>query len=52
MSINESQTIDTILKESRHKLIAIGRKAMNMQDYDFKSSIELYPEVSDLLNVL
>lgn len=44
--------IDEILKNSNHKFIAIGRKAIGMQHHDFKSDIKLYPHVLDLLNVL
>lgn len=44
--------INTILKNSKHKLIAVGRKAMRMQGHNFESDIELYPSVSNLLKVL
>ncbi|MFY0604094.1 MAG: MerR family transcriptional regulator [Flavobacteriaceae bacterium] len=44
--------IDDILKDTNHKLIAIGKKAMDMKSMDFMSDIELHPTVSDLLNVL
>ncbi|MFD2568002.1 MerR family transcriptional regulator [Pseudotenacibaculum haliotis] len=44
--------IDEILKSSKHSLIAIGRKAMDVASYDFKSDINLYPSVNDLLKVL
>lgn len=44
--------IDDILKNSKHSLIAIGRKAMDVVSYDFKSDISLYPSVSELLKVL
>lgn len=44
--------IDDILKKSRHKLIAIGRKAMDVSNYSFESQISLYPSVSELLKVL
>jgi DNA-binding transcriptional MerR regulator len=44
--------IDDILKKSKHSLIAIGRKAMDVESYVFKSQITLYPSVSELLKVL
>lgn len=44
--------IDAILNDSKHSVIAIGRKAMDVASYDFKSNITLYPSVSDLLKVL
>ena len=44
--------IDSILDNSEHSLIAIGRKAMNFKSYDFKSKISLYPTVSELLKEL
>ena len=44
--------IDNILKNSNHSLIAIGRKAMDVANYDFNSNITTYPSVSNLLKVL
>lgn len=44
--------IDAILDNSKHSLIAIGRKAMDVTDANFKSKISLYPSVTDLLKVL
>ncbi len=44
--------LDEILRNTKHKLIAIGRKAMKVQNHNFKSDISLYTSVSDLLNVL
>lgn len=44
--------IDDILKRSKHKLIAIGRKAMDASNYNFESQISLYPSISELLKVL
>jgi methanogenic corrinoid protein MtbC1 len=41
--------LDSILNESNHSLIAIGRKAMEYKNYDFKSTISLYPTITDLL---
>jgi len=41
--------LDSILNESNHSLIAIGRKVMEFKNYDFKSSISLYPTITDLL---
>ncbi len=45
--------IDDILKNSsKHSLIAIGRKAMDVSSYDFQSQISLYSSVTELLKVL
>ena len=44
--------IDDILKGSIHSFIAIGRKAMDVDNLNFNSKISLYPSVSNLLNVL
>ena len=44
--------IDDILKDSKHSLIALGRKAMDVESYEFNSNITLYPSVSELLKVL
>ena len=44
--------LDTILEGSNHKLIALGNKAIQMTDYNFKSDISLYPSVIDLLENL
>ncbi len=44
--------IDAILSKSRHKLIALGIKAIQMKDTTFKSDIQIYPTVSDLLKEL
>lgn len=44
--------IDDILNGSKHSLIAIGKKAMDVQNINFQSDISLYPYVSDLLKVL
>lgn len=44
--------IDSILKDSDHSIITIGKKAMDMKNYDFRSKILMYPTVSDLLKVL
>ncbi len=41
--------LDSILNESNHSLIAVGRKAMEFKSYDFESKISLYPTISDLL---
>ena len=41
--------LDSILNESNHSLIAVGRKAMEFKNHDFKSSISLYPTITDLL---
>ncbi len=44
--------IDNILKGSKHSLIAIGRKAMDLTSYDFTSDITLYSSVTELLKEL
>lgn len=44
--------IDSILKNSKHSLIAIGKKAMDMKSYDFNSKITMYPTVTELLKDL
>lgn len=44
--------IDDILKDSKHSMIALGRKAMDVQNVGFQSNITLHPSVSELLKVL
>ncbi len=44
--------IDDILNGSKHSLIALGKKAMDVQNMEFNSDISIYPYVSDLLKVL
>ena len=44
--------IDHILKGSKHSLIAIGRKAMDVENVEFQSDITTYPHISNLLKVL
>jgi DNA-binding transcriptional MerR regulator len=44
--------IDAILNESKHRLIAIGKKTTGLQNLNFKSNISLYCSVKDFLNVL
>lgn len=46
------QEIDSILNESKHHLIAIGRKTHLVDKSTFKSKIELYNKVSDVLKEL
>ena len=41
--------LDTILNNSNHSLIAIGKKAMEFLNHDFQSHISLYPTISELL---
>ena len=41
--------LDTILNNSNHSLIAIGKKAMEFLNHDFQSQISLYPTISELL---
>jgi DNA-binding transcriptional MerR regulator len=44
--------IDSIIKETDHKFIAIGRKTTNLKNLDFESYIELHKTLSDLLKVI
>lgn len=44
--------IDLILKDTNHKLIAIGHKSSLLTAKNFKSKIELYKSVADLLKEL
>ena len=44
--------IDEILKESKHSLIAIGKKAIDVRGHKFQSKISLHPTVTELLKVL
>lgn len=44
--------LNDVLKGSEHKLIAVGRKTSEVQNHKYEASIDLYPRVSDLLNVL
>ncbi|MDB9927375.1 MerR family transcriptional regulator [Flavobacteriaceae bacterium] len=41
--------LDTILNNSNHSLIAIGKKAMEFLNHDFQSQISLYPTIAELL---
>ncbi|MEQ6122773.1 MerR family transcriptional regulator [Pseudotenacibaculum sp. MALMAid0570] len=44
--------IDDLLKNSKHSLIAIGRKVVDVENLDFQSNITLYHSVSNLLKEL
>mgnify|MGYP005991057979 CR=1 FL=1 len=44
--------IEELLKVTNHKLIAIGKKAMSVQNMPFKSNISTYPSVVELLKEL
>ena len=44
--------IDNILKDTDHQLIAIGQKSSLVNTENFKSKIELYKSVSDVLKEL
>jgi len=44
--------IDNILKDSNHQLIAIGQKSSLVNTENFRSKIELYTSVSDVLKEL
>ena len=42
--------IEKILSNSEHKLIAIGPKAIQVENLDFNADISFYPSVVELLN--
>ncbi|MEW7280174.1 MerR family transcriptional regulator [Aquimarina sp. 2201CG1-2-11] len=42
--------IEKILSNSEHKLIAIGPKAMQVENLDFNANINIYPSVVEFLN--
>ncbi len=44
--------IDDILKDTDHKMIAIGKRALDVQDLEFNSDISLYPSVIEVLDNL
>ena len=44
--------IDEILKDSKHSLMALGRKTANLSSDSFQSKISLFPSVAELLKVL
>lgn len=44
--------IDNILKDTDHKMIAIGKRALDVQDLEFNSDISLYPSVIEVLDNL
>lgn len=44
--------IENILKNTQHKLIAVGRKAMDVKNLNFKVDIMVYPSVVELLKEL
>ncbi|MGB1283523.1 MAG: MerR family transcriptional regulator, partial [Polaribacter sp.] len=44
--------IDTILASTKHEFIAIGRKTALVQEKKFKSNINFYKGISDLLKKL
>ena len=41
--------IDSVLKNTNHQLIAIGKKALTVKDFNFESSIAIYPSVIEML---
>ncbi|TYP99363.1 B12 binding protein [Tenacibaculum adriaticum] len=44
--------IDSVLKNTNHKMIAIGNRAREVENLDFDSEITIYPSVLDLLENL
>jgi DNA-binding transcriptional MerR regulator len=46
------EEIDTILKESKHRLIATGKKTIEVRGLNFKSNITLFDSIKDVLKVL
>jgi MerR family transcriptional regulator, light-induced transcriptional regulator len=44
--------IEDILKDTDHKLIAVGRKTLDVKNLDFDCDISFFPSVIDLLKVL
>lgn len=44
--------LDSILKDTKHQLIATGRKTQLVKNHHFKATIELYDSVSDLLKII
>ena len=46
------EEIDTILKESKHSLIATGKKTIEVRGLNFKSNITLFDSIKDVLKVL
>ena len=44
--------IDDILKTTNHKMIAIGNRAMDVQDVDFNANIKVYPSVIEVLDII
>jgi DNA-binding transcriptional MerR regulator len=46
------QEINDIIKETEHKLIAVGSKTLKVKEIDFEADISLYPSVVSLLKTL
>jgi DNA-binding transcriptional MerR regulator len=44
--------IESILKDTKHEFIAIGRKTSSLKNKDYKFNISFFDSVSDLLKVL
>lgn len=42
--------IDNILKDTDHKMVAVGNKAMDVQNLEFNSDIEVFPSVLEYLD--
>lgn len=47
--LNYFYHIDDILKNTEHKLIAVGERTMDVKDIDFKSDITIYPNILEML---
>lgn len=50
--VNYFYHIDDILKNTDHKLMAVGQRTMDVQNIDFNSDIKVFPSVLDLLDNL
>lgn len=44
--------IDSILKDTDHKLIALGKKAMQVSEKKYNSNIQIYPSVIEVVDSL
>lgn len=50
--VNYFYQIDDILKNTNHKLIAVGNRACDVVDLEFHSDIKSYPSIIELINSL
>ena len=44
--------VDAILKETDHKMIAVGNKAMDVRDLEFNSDIKVFPSVIEFIDTI